>query len=227
MTLILLPGMMCDERLFSPQLNAFSDAVVYTSVAEDNMTDMAQTILSQAPDRFALAGLSMGGILAMEIIRLSPERITRLALMDTNHRAEVVTVKQARAPQINAAKTGQLATVMREEMKPRYLADSANKDRILDICMDMAMDLGADAFVNQSNALMSRRDQSDTLSAVTCPTLVLCGMQDQLCPVSRHEEMAGIIPNATLKLIENAAHLPTLEKPIQTTAALRDWLEAS
>ncbi|GLQ36204.1 alpha/beta hydrolase [Amylibacter marinus] len=226
MTLVLLPGMMCDERLFAPQIEAFDDTVVYTPVRENSMTDMAQNVLQQAPDQFDLAGLSMGGIIAMEIMRLAPKRVRRLALMDTNHRAELDAVKQARAPQIEAANTGRLSAVMREEMKPRYLVDGPNKSRILDICMDMAMDLGAEAFVNQSNALMDRRDQSDTLAAISCPVLVMCGAYDQLCPVSRHEEMANIIPNATLTLIENAAHLPTLENPTQTTAALRSWLEA-
>lgn len=225
MTLVLLPGMMCDERLFAPQIDEFEGVVVYTSVVEDSITSMAQNILNKAPKTFELAGLSMGGIVAMEVVRLAPERVTHLALMDTNHLAEIDAVKQARAPQIEAAKLGRLENVMREEMKPRYLAEGPNKGRILDICMEMAMDLGADAFVNQSVALMNRRDQSDTLSKLSCPVLVLCGKHDQLCPVSRHEEIATITPNSTLEIIENAAHLPTLENPPQTTAAMRRWLE--
>lgn len=172
------------------------------------------------------AGLSMGGILAMEVLRQAPDRVSGLALMDTNPLAEKDEVKARRAPQIAAAEAGELRRVMRDEMKPNYLTDGPNRGAILDLCMAMATDLGPEVFVNQSKALRDRPDQTDTLRAFTGPALVLCGRDDTLCPVSRHELMHDLMPYSMLEIIEDAGHLPTLEQPEETTAALSRWLEA-
>lgn len=227
--LLLLPGMMCDARLFQPQFDALSGTIPMMSAplgAHDNVSALARDILRDAPPTFALAGLSMGGIVAMEIIRQAPERVMRLALLDTNSRAELPDVKANRLPQIEAAKNGQLRRVMREEMKPNYLTDGPNQGAILDLCMAMAEALGPEVFIRQSHALMNRPDQQDTLRSFTRPALVLCGRDDGLCPVERHELMHSLLPNSTLEIIENAGHLPTLENPTDTTAALIRWLEA-
>ncbi|WP_432448447.1 alpha/beta fold hydrolase [Aliiroseovarius marinus] len=227
--LILLPGMMCDARLFGPQIDALSGPtplVIMPMGAHDSMSALARSVLRNAPPRFAVAGLSMGGILAMEVLRQDPNRVAGMALMDTNPLAEKEEVKARRAPQIAAAKNGELRRVMRDEMKPNYLTDGPNRGAILDLCMAMAMDLGPEVFVNQSKALRDRPDQTDTLRAFTGPTLVLCGRDDALCPVSRHELMHDLMPHSTLEIIEDAGHLPTLEQPEQTTAALSRWLEA-
>lgn len=226
--LVLLPGMMCDARLFGPQITAFSGRHPLMTMpmgGHDSMGALANDVLAHAPRRFALAGLSMGGILAMEIARQAPERVAGLALMDTNPLAEQPDVKARRAPQIAAAETGDLRRVMREEMKPNYLTDGPNRDAILDLCMAMATDLGPQVFVNQSKALRDRPDQRDTLRGFTKPTLILCGRDDALCPVARHALMHSLMPHSTLEIIENAGHLPTLEQPEQTTAALSRWLE--
>jgi pimeloyl-ACP methyl ester carboxylesterase len=167
----------------------------------------------------------MGGIIAMEIMRQSPSRVVKLALMDTNPLAELDAVKARRAPQIAKAQTGQLAHVIRDEMKPNYLTDGPHRAAILDLCMDMALALGADAFIRQSVALRDRPDQSDTLRSVTVRTLILCGRHDALCPVARHELMQELISDASLEIIEDAGHLPTLEQPRKTTAALIRWME--
>ncbi len=227
--LILLPGMMCDARLFGPQIDALSGRFPLMTMpmgAHDTMFALAQDVLRHAPPRFAVAGLSMGGILAMEVLRQAPERVAGIALMDTNPLAEKDEVKARRAPQIAAAKAGELRRVMRDEMKPSYLTDGPNRGAILDLCMAMAMDLGAEVFVNQSKALRDRPDQTDTLRAFTGPSIVLCGSDDALCPVSRHELMNDLMPHSMLEIIEDAGHLPTLEQPEQTTAALSRWLEA-
>ena len=222
--IIWLPGMMCDARLFGPQIAAFGGTAL-PLVAQDSMTEMARAVLSVAPPRFALAGLSMGGIVAMEVVRLAPERVSRLALMDPNPLAESSKVAARRGPQIAAAEQGRMVEVVRDEMKPHYLADGPNRQVLLDLCVDMARALGAEAFINQSRALRDRPDQQDTLRSTQVPALVLCGRHDGLCPVHRHELMHDLLPNSTLTIIEEAGHLPTLEQPQQTNAALRDWLE--
>ena len=226
--LVFLPGMMCDARLFVPQISPLSGlraVMVAPMGGADNMADLAREVLDNAPPRFALAGLSMGGILAMEVLRQAPERVNQLALLDTNPRAELPEVKARRTPQMEAVKAGRLRAVMRDEMKPNYLVDSPRKPAILDLCMDMALNLGPQVFLNQSIALRDRPDQQDTLAAYKGKALVLCGRHDALCPVERHELMHGLLENSHLQIIENAGHLPTLEQPEHTTAALIRWLE--
>ena len=181
--------------------------------------------LANAPNRFALAGLSMGGIVAMEILRQAPERVERIALIDTNPLAEIDEIKARRLPQMVKVRDGALDSVMRDEMKPQYLSDTPQRDSILDLCMEMALGLGPHVFMEQSRALMDRPDQSDTLRGVDVPALVMCGRDDALCPVSRHELMAELIPKAQLEIIEGAGHLPTLEQPELTNAAIARWLE--
>lgn len=226
--LVLLPGMMCDARLYAPQIAALSGRQAIHCApldAHDSMQDLARAVLDHAPPRFALAGLSMGGIVAMEIMSQAPDRVTRLALMDTNPRAELSDVRARRGPQMESVRKGRLREVMRDEMKPNYLADSPHKPAILDICMDMALSLGPEVFVRQSLALRDRPDQQDTLRRVSVPTLVLCGALDRLCPVGRHELMHALIPGSHLEIVEDAAHLPTLEQPDTVNAALARWLE--
>ncbi|MBO9451126.1 alpha/beta fold hydrolase [Tropicibacter sp. R16_0] len=226
--LVLLPGMMCDARLFAPQIAALSGKYPILSVpigGHDTMQALAAKVLACAPSRFALAGLSMGGIVAMEILRQAPTRVMGLALMDTNPLAEVEEIRSKRGPQIDAVQRGDLRKVMAEEMKPNYLTDGPRRAAILDLCMEMAMDLGPGVFTNQSKALRDRPDQSNTLRDFNGAALVLCGRDDVLCPVSRHELMHDLMPQSRLEIIEQAGHLPTLEQPQQTTAALTRWLE--
>ena len=227
--LVLIPGMMCDARLFAPQtaaLSGFRPLHHAPLTGRSTVDELAGDILEHAPPRFALAGLSMGGIVAMEILRQSPERVERIALLDTNPLAEQDEVKSRRKPQLEAVAAGRLSEVMRDEMKPNYLARGPARQGILDLCMEMALGLGARVFEQQSHALMTRRDQCDTLRSITIPAWVLCGREDLLCPVERHELMAGLIPGSTLELIDGAGHLPTLEQPESTNAALMRWLAA-
>ena len=225
--LVLLPGMMCDARLFAPQIAAFSGhRAIHCAPLDgaDSMQGLARTVLDHAPPRFALAGLSMGGIVAMEIMAQAPDRVTHLALLDTNPRAELPEIRNRRGPQIDAVQRGRLREVMRDEMKPNYLVDSPDKSAVLEICMDMALSLGPEVFVRQSVALRDRPDQQDTLRCVAVPTLILCGALDQLCPVERHELMHSLIPGSTLEIVAAAAHLPTLEQPAAVNAAFARWL---
>ncbi|MEM6889606.1 MAG: alpha/beta fold hydrolase [Pseudomonadota bacterium] len=226
--LIFLPGMMCDARLFGPQIEALSCRMPIMSFplsGHESVEDMATDILNNAPQGFALAGLSMGGIVAMEVLRQAPDRVSRLALLDTNPLAELPEVKARRVPQMAAVREGRLWHVMRDEMKPQYLADGPRQGTILDLCMAMATALGPDVFLRQSKALMDRPDQRASLSGYPGKTLVLCGQHDGLCPVERHQLMHDLLPNSTFEVIDGAGHLPTLEQPIETTAALAHWLE--
>lgn len=228
--LVLLPGMMCDARLFGPQINALSGSrslMTFPLSGQESIELLASEILENAPPVFALSGLSMGGIVAMEILRQAPDRVERLALLDTNPLAETDEVKARRGPQMEAVRDGRLRQVMRDEMKPNYLADGPRQGAILDLCMEMAMGLGPEVFLRQSMALMNRADQTETLLNYQGTVLVLCGREDGLCPVDRHELMHDLLPNSTLEIIEDAGHLPTLEKPDETTAALIRWLEDS
>ena len=228
--LVLLPGMMCDERLFAPQISELSKQreVHFVQISgHKTISELAADVLNNAPPVFALAGLSMGGIVAMEVLSQASERVERLALLDTNPLAELSDVAKRRGPQIDAVRNGQLKEIIRDEMKPNYLFDGDKKTKILKLCMDMALDIGPDAFIRQSIALRDRNDQKNTLRTYKRPALVLCGRHDVLCPLERHELMHTLLENSKLEIIEDAGHLPTLEQPKITTMALISWLEAT
>ena len=223
----MVPGMMCDERIFSPQIEELSKNLEVT-VADissfPTVRELASDLLKKAPKSFSLLGHSMGGIVAMEIYSQEPNRIEKLILMDTNPKAELDEVKLKREPQIKDVREGKLLEVMRDEMKPNYLAESENKSSVLDVCMDMALSLGPDVFINQSRALQKRADQQNTIQSINIPVLIMCGSEDKLCTVERHEMMHNMISDSDLKIINNAGHMPTLEQPRETTEVLKEWL---
>lgn len=225
--LVFLPGMMCDARLFGPQIADLSSdtAVMVAPITQgERIEEIASSLLDQLPHRFALAGLSMGGIVAMEILRRAPDRVSRVALLDTNPLAETPQVAAEREPQIVAARAGRMLDIIRDEMKPKYFAPGPQREDVLALVLEMARALGPEVFVRQSRALQRRPDQQTTLRKCKVPTLILCGAHDTLCPVKRHEFMAELIPYAALRIIEGAGHMPTLEQPAETTNALRDWM---
>tara|TARA_B000000475_G_scaffold25157_1_gene19741 strand:- start:32 stop:709 length:678 start_codon:yes stop_codon:yes gene_type:complete len=223
----MVPGMMCDERIFSPQIEELSKNLEVT-VADissfPTVRELASDLLKKAPKSFSLLGHSMGGIVAMEIYSQEPDRIEKLILMDTNPKAELDEVKLKREPQIKDVREGKLLEVMRDEMKPNYLAESENKSSVLDVCMDMALSLGPDVFINQSRALQKRTDQLNTIQSINIPVLIMCGSEDKLCTVERHEMMHNMISDSDLKIINNAGHMPTLEQPRETTEVIKEWL---
>jgi pimeloyl-ACP methyl ester carboxylesterase len=225
--LVLIPGMMCDARMWGGLPAALSPRTVVHALptGADSMAELARDVLRVAPPHFALAGLSMGGIVAMEVLAQAPDRVDRLALLDTNPRAEAPEVQARRGPQIERALSGGLRAVIRDEMKPNYLADGPDRQAILDLCMDMALSLGSRVFARQSRALRDRPDQTATLAAFRGPALVLMGAEDRLCPRDRHDQMHALMPQSRLVIIDGAGHLPTLERPNETIAALRRWLE--
>lgn len=226
--LLLLPGMMCDQRLWRPQLEALDARCRVGDLTRgESIEAIAADLLADLPTRFALAGLSMGGIVAFEMWRRAPERIERLALLDTNFRADPPERRRLRNEQIVRVAAGQLESVLRDELKPNYLAASHRADtRLLDEVLAMGMELGPTVFERQSKALRDRPDSSATLATIDCPALVLCGSEDSLCPVALHEEMAAAIPGAELCVIEDCGHLATLEQPGAVNGALARWLAA-
>lgn len=226
--LVLIPGMMCDARLWGGMPERLGRRmVIHAPCTEaETMEALAASILGQAPPRFALAGLSMGGIVAMEIVRQAPERVERLALLDTNPYAEPEEYRARRQGQIDRAMGGDLVGVMRNEMKPHYLAPGPRNAPVLELCLDMALALGAEVFARQSRALRDRPDQCETLRVFAGPALVLMGRYDRLCPLERHETMHRLMPHSRFVIIEEAGHLPTLEQPEKTWAELTRWLEA-
>jgi pimeloyl-ACP methyl ester carboxylesterase len=232
MELILLPGMMCDDRLFTAQLSALRDraSVKVASISGYNQIEqIAKDVLSQVRDeQFALAGLSMGGIVAMEVVRQAPERVLQLALLNTNHLSDTTEKREIRSKQIARVLSGGLAKVLIEEMKPLYLApQNSSRDDILQTVVNMALDLGESVFIRQSEALANRRDYSETLQNYFGKTLVLAGEHDALCPPERHQAIADLLPNATLKIVPKCGHLSTMESPDSVNTSLFNWLNKS
>ena len=219
---LLLPGMMCDARMWQAQIDNLNiPATIPPHVAVDNFGAAAADILESAPDQFALAGLSMGGILAFEIWRQAPHRVTHMALIDTNPFADSPERQSLRLDQIDQVLSGGLRTLAVDSLKPMYLAESNRDDEdLLNVILDMAMDLGPDVFRLQSLALRNRVDSVDTLRTIDCPTTVICGVEDTLCPLGYHEYMADRIDNSKLVVIEECGHLAAMEKPEVVTQEL-------
>lgn len=225
--LIFLPGMMCDARLFLPQIIALGHQrpiMVVPMTGADTIRLMAIAVLKAAPEQFALAGLSMGGMVAMEVARRAPERVTRLALMATTPLAEPPRAAAEREPQIIGAQNGRLDEVLRLAVPETCIAPGPMRGDIYRQYAEMARTLGPKVFADQSRALQRRPDLQRVLPRIKVPTLILCGAHDTLCPVKRHEFMAEMIPGAVLKVLPEAGHFVTLESPDETSAALRDWL---
>jgi pimeloyl-ACP methyl ester carboxylesterase len=229
--LLLLPGTLCDERLWAHQVEHLADVaepVVVDVGSEPSLGALAERILAEAPPCFALAGLSFGGILALELYRRAPHRISHLALLDTNARADSEEGMAAKAEQWQIATSEGLELLLRQKLIPLYLAQSQSDDQVLiQTIVDMAVDGGLEVFRNQIDAVVQRPDSRPGLASVRCPTLVLCGAEDVICPVDRHEEMADLIPGASLVVVEGCGHIATMEKPEAVTEAMRHWLHSN
>ncbi len=230
--LLLLPGSLCTGMLFHAQISAFKDdrEVVVADFSNcDSIEAMATKVLMEAPAEFALAGLSMGGIVAFEIFRQAPERIKRIALLDTNPRGELPENVPVRQEQINTVAQGgaeSLRTLVSQQLMPKYAFDSEQLLKLEPLVMEMALEVGTDEFINQWRALASRADSWSTLKDIRCPTLILCGIHDALCSEKLHRDMAQEIKHAKLEIIQEAGHLSTLDAPEQVNSALQDWLDS-
>jgi len=225
--LVLVPGLLCSARLYTPQIEALwprGPVMVAEHRRDAEVGAIAARILSEAPPRFALAGLSMGGYIAFAMMRLAPERIDRLALLDTSARPDLPEQSAAREKFIAMAQVGKLAEVV-ETLTPRFLHRSRHNDAALkQTVRDMASDTGVEAFVRQQRAILSRPDSRPLLATIECPTLVLVGEGDELTPPDLAKEIASGISGASLTVVSECGHLSTLEKPEAVNAALNRWL---
>jgi len=227
-SIILLPGLLCDDALWAHQIAALSDiadATVADLTTADSMAGLAENVLAHAPQKFALAGLSMGGYVAQEIVRQAPERVTHLAFLDTNARADTPEQSENRKRMIAIAEAGKFDTVAPEMLPNLIHPDHLAIPEIADAFAQMAKRTGKDAYVRQQTAIMNRVDGRPYLSEIECPTLVLCGEQDALTPLKVHEEMVeGIGDNAALVVVPHCGHLSTIEQPDAVNAVMRAWL---
>jgi len=230
--LVLVPGLLCDTRLWRPQVELLADLadpVIADVVGGGSMPEMARSVLEAAPsgERFALAGLSMGGYVALEVMRVASERVARLALLDTSARADTPDQTAARRDLIRLARDGHFDEVPRG-LLPRVLhPDRLDDERLTSTVFGMAHAVGPEAFVRQEEAIIGRPDSRGALPGIACPALVLCGREDALTPLHLHEEMASLIPGSRLVVVQRCGHLSTLERPETVAYAMREWLETS
>jgi pimeloyl-ACP methyl ester carboxylesterase len=231
-SLILVPGLLCDEVVWAHQSEALSglaDVHIATNGARDSLVAMAEAIIAQAPPRFALAGHSMGGRVALEVIRRVPERVTALALMDTGHHAlaagepgerevagRVALVEKSRRQGMRAMGW----EWMQGMVYPSRLADAALVNAILDMIAAKTPDL----YAAQTRALVNRPEATSLLPKIRCPTLVLCGQEDLWAPPQRHEEMSKLIPGSKLTTVPYCGHMSTMEQPAAVSDAMLAWL---
>ncbi len=227
--LVLLPGLLCDEALWAHQaesLSGIADVTVADTTSDDTITAMAERVLNHAPAMFALAGLSMGGYAAQEIMRRAPERVERLALLDTSAHPDGPEQTVQRQGFIEQLGLGSFKGVT-SRLLPLFIhQDRLGDEALVAVIKTSAQNVGAKGYVRQQRAIMTRPDGREDLKKITCPSLVLCGRQDALTPLALHEEMAAAIPGARLVVIEDCGHLAPLERPDAVSAAMRDWLSA-
>lgn len=209
-----------------PALWRFGPVTVANHTRDDTMAGIARRILDDAPPHFALAGLSMGGYIALEIIRQAPGCVAKLALLDTGPRDDPPEASEKRRANIAAAKAGRFDDIIDAQF-PIYVHPSRANDTALKATyLAMCHDVGPQAYVRQQNAIMGRADSRPLLPAIRCPTLVLVGEQDVATPPDLSDEMAAAIPGAKLVKLPDCGHLSTLERPEAVTEALVAWMNA-
>lgn len=225
--LLFVPGLLCDHALWQHQIQDLSD-IADCHVAEtklhNRIADMTSHILAEAPSEFALAGLSMGGYISMEIMRQAPERVLKLALIATRARQDPEESQKTRRGLISLAQRGRFTGV-----SPRLMPMFVHPDRLEDAELtatisEMAQRIGKDAFIRQQEAILDRCDSREDLPDYRCPTLIICGREDLVTPLALHEEMRDLIPQTDFHILEKCGHLPPLEHPQQVSQLLRHWL---
>ena len=227
-SIVFVPGLLCTEALYAPQIAHLPEdwnVHVADHRQDDSMEAIARRLLDNAPERFVLVGLSMGGYIAYETIRQAPKRVRGLVLLDTSARADRPDQTAMREGMIELAHSEGIAPVINNLMKV-FIAESRHGDKELTgIIRTMAKDTGVAAFESQQRAIMGRMDALPLLASVHCPTLVICGDEDVLTPPKLAEEIANAVPGAELTMIEGSGHIATLEKPEAVSKALNRFLQ--
>ena len=226
--LVFVPGLMCDARAFLPQMVAlgerYSTQIILPTQGE-TIEEFSQFVLDQAPPSFGLIGLGLGGAVALDVLRRSAERVTRVVLISTPPLSETPQMAVARDARIVASRAGRLGEAMAEEVPMDALADSIWRGDVLALLRDMAFGLGEGVYLRQSRAMQRRPDQQKTMRRVKVPALIMGGAADTLLPVKRQEFTAGLMPWGKLCVIEGAGHLPTLEQPDAVSASIDGFLK--
>jgi pimeloyl-ACP methyl ester carboxylesterase len=227
---VLIPGLLCTPRLYAEQIPALwplGPVMIASHTHDDSMSGIARRVLSSAPPKFALVGLSMGGYIAFEILRQAPERVAKLALLDTTARADTPEQTEQRRRQIEMARDGRFHAIA-QLLFPRFVAAARHDDRALQAAVrQMAEATGAEAFIRQQTAIMGRADSRAELAAIACPTLIVVGADDALTPPERAAEIAAGVPRSRQAVVPDCGHLSTLEQPAAVTALLVEFLAAS
>jgi pimeloyl-ACP methyl ester carboxylesterase len=207
-----------------PALWRLGPVTIANHIRDDNMGSIARRVLAEAPPRFALAGHSMGGYIAFEIMRQAPERVARLALINTQARPDTPEATARRKTQVARAQAGEFRAIL-DELFPGFVHPSRRDNADLrQLVHDMGDDVGTDGFARQQSAIMSRPDSRPTLAWIKCPTLVLSGDEDNTIPNTLSAEMANGIPAAKLVILSHCGHLPQVEQPQATADALVEWM---
>ena len=226
-TLVLIPGTLCDVSLFENQQIGISDLVNCQAVdcsRCDNLVDMATLILSEIQGDFALLGFSYGGIIAFEMMRQAPQRVTKLILLNTNYKAPSEATIASQQKYLKMVKAGDFRKITTDFTKESMLHPNHSKNiEIREQVLRMALNVGELGFINQVKSQLNRPDSTDDLPKINCPTLIITGREDRICPPVLHEEMAQLIPNSTLIIIEECGHLTTLEQPEIVNEVIRKW----
>lgn len=224
--IVLLPGLLCDEGLWrhaSHHLASLADVRIPDLGAQTSIAAMADAVLRYAPERFALAGLSMGGYVALEIMRRAPQRVDRLALLNTHARPDTAEQSERRRRLVAMARQGRFDAVIETLLPAMIHPDRLDDAELVAAITAMKHRLGTAVFERQQQAIIHREDSRPALSAIDCPTLILAGRSDQIAPLESMGEMAQAIPRARLAIIEDCGHMSTMERPQAATALLRDW----
>jgi len=232
--LVLLPGLVCDRAAWEPvvpRLSAFVDCRVHETGLDSSLGAMAERVLATAPASFALAGHSMGGRVALEIMRRAPQRVERIALLDTGWRPLPAGVsgeneRAARLRLLALARDKGMRAMGRIWAEPMVHPGRRADNRLMGAILDMVERQTPDQFAAQIEALLTRPDAGAVLHAIRCPSLVLCGRQDAWSPLAQHEAMAGMIPGAVLEVIDDCGHMVTMEQPEAVADAMLPWLRA-
>jgi pimeloyl-ACP methyl ester carboxylesterase len=227
-TLVLIPGLANTPRLYEAQIPAIArERTIFVAdhTRDDSLPAIAARLLREVPGRFALAGLSMGGYVAMEVMRQAPERVERLALLDTSARPDTPEARADRERMISLAQAGRFEDII-SRLWPRLVhPDHQDDEKLRGVVTAMMQDVGAEAYIRQQRAIMARPDSRPLLPGIEIPTLILVGEEDAITPADIAREMAEMIEWASLVVIPGSGHLSSLERPEEVTRALRLWLE--